>query len=258
MTSMRFLCFSALAVVAAGVVNSRTDGVIRRMTRTTRHKTSAFEGLHRTDRYSFHRGLNCSAGHGGNEIDAAELVPMGKTLEQCQKICASDDGCTCITHVPSTGRCGKHRACYVESCVPSLLADTYMQHSTFGVRRNSASTGLSHVEDGAERWLNGMIRDLSDPVYSLYDRNGGWECNNANVTNIGDSSNFQMVKECLDKCERQSGCKCVQYERVQEAGAQCVLQGSGCRQQTPEGTQILHSGNCARSDDHDTYVRMRV
>jgi len=117
-------------VAATGLVQN--ENVVRKVRRRVA-RGSVFAGAQRTDRYSFHRGINCSTGHGGDDLDTEATMPMGKTLPECQQLCAKDDDCTCITHSPSTGRCAKQRNCYTENCAPSSLADTYTQHTSIKI-----------------------------------------------------------------------------------------------------------------------------
>jgi hypothetical protein len=230
MAFTRFLGCAAFAAIAAGInlqINAnglvKQNAIVRRMKNAIdRNALSTFAGMQRTDRYSFHRGLNCSSGHGGDGIDAPALVPMGKTLAQCQKICANDDDCTCITHEASTGKCAKQRHCYTESCVPSLLADTYTQHSTF------------------------TLGGGGSVPQAQFERSGGRDCTTTEGATDIDSGSTAVedlsVTQCLSRCLNTTGCTCVRYERYYQS--ECFLKANCPR-----------PNFCARSNRYDTYVK---
>lgn len=207
-------------IAANGLVQN--EGNVVRKVQKRSARGSMFAGAQRTDRYSFHKGLNCSTGHGGADIDSEATMPMGKTLPECQKLCAKDDDCTCITFASSTGRCAKQRNCYTESCVPSSLADTYTQHTSLKV-------GGGSVPQAA------------------FERSGGRECtttDNATDIDTGSSAVEDLsVTQCLQRCLGNPSCGCVRYERYYQS--ECFL-----KQNCPKPTF------CTRSNRYDTYVKV--
>jgi hypothetical protein len=84
MAFAHYLCLACLAVVATAVSPGGPEvmtvhasgwvapnSVVRRINRVEVEQmshASTFSGLLRTDRYAFSRGMNCSTGHGGDEI----------------------------------------------------------------------------------------------------------------------------------------------------------------------------------------------
>jgi hypothetical protein len=189
--------------------------VVRKVRKQFTH-ISTFAGAQRTDSYSFHGGLNCSTGHGGHTM---ATLPAAKTLPECQQLCALDDDCTCISFVPSTGRCAKQRNCYTESCTPSSLVDTYVQHTTLKIGNGSAPQ-------------------------AQFERSGGRKCTAMHdVTNIGSEVEDLSVTQCLESCIANTACGCVRYERYFQS--RCLMQ-----QNCPKPTF------CDRSSEYDTYVKL--
>lgn len=200
-------------------------------------KVSTFAGLQRTDRYSFHSGLNCSSQHGAADLGKESVEPaLGKSVHECQKMCAEDDDCTCITYEKKLGKCTKKTYCDPEECVASSLIDTYVQHSTFKTSKISVSVNKTGESEAA--W----------PQFS-FERSGGRLCS-ADVENITDVPGAgplvyddYSVTQCLNTCLNTTGCDCVVYERYYQSV--CTLK-TNC---PPEGEVM-----CDRSIEFDMYV----
>jgi len=238
-------CLASLAVarneldgqksISVGAFGEVEPNVVRRVQVKSEAQrselVSPFAWLLRTgNRFAFHRGLNCSDGKGGKEIESLAEALTHTSLVECQKSCSHDNQCTCITYAPLSGMCTKHQYCHPENCVSSPLFDTYVMHSAFKVPRaesaptSSASLGAATVS--TER--------------SSFERSGGRDCSNtAHVVDSGVSD--LSVFQCLNRCTQNANCTCVKYERYYQS--ECVLMAN-CQVPT----------FCSRSNRYDMYV----
>jgi len=282
---MRLLSVTCIAQVVAAVdavqpdmVSVSASGLAKTVVRRAGHRvqaqTSAFAGLIRSDRFSFDRGMNCSSDHGGAELGTT----MGMHLKDCQRSCLHDDGCTCVNFEASTGKCGKHRFCNLEDCVPSALVDTYMLHTTLKLpkgkkeavpKRKLAShhgkkrrSRLAHQEE--ESFATPPKRKPAQPqgglsegsiakstsssgvdVRDTYERSGSRNCVGLPVLESHHEDLNLSVKQCLTLCDDLGTCTCVRYDRYYQNGCDLL---SNCT--------IPASNHCIRDNSTDMYVHL--
>lgn len=279
---MRLLSVTCIAQVVAAVdavqpdmVSVSASGLAKTVVRRAGHRvqaqTSAFAGLIRSDRFSFDRGMNCSSDHGGAELGTT----MGMHLKDCQRSCLHDDGCTCVNFEASTGKCGKHRFCNLEDCVPSALVDTYMLHTTLKLpkaRKEAApeKKPTSHAHHSTPKTqsvfseesiaapskrkpklLAGLSeesvatsRSRVEDTRNSYERSGARNCVGLPVIASHHEDLNLSALQCVSECESDTRCTCVRYSRYYQN--QCDLM-SNC---------TAASNHCIRDNQADMYVNV--